>query len=137
MNAPQTGTRIGPVKQGPITLEMLKAYAQASGDFNPIHTDESAAKKVGLPGIIAHGMLSAGYLADAAVRFMRAWESDWRLTGFQTRFRAMTFLGDFVQITGSVKSVDGKTICLELTAANSKGEVTTAAFAEYSRRTPL
>ena len=47
---------------------MLKAYADASGDQNPIHQDEAFAKSVGLPDVIAHGMLTmalAGkYLSD-------------------------------------------------------------------------
>ena len=49
---------------------MLIAYASASGDQNPIHQDETFAKSVGLPDVIAHGMLTmalAGkYLSDIA-----------------------------------------------------------------------
>ena len=39
------------------TREQIAAYAEASGDHNPIHLDEEFAKSVGLPGVIAHGML--------------------------------------------------------------------------------
>ncbi|MGI8774014.1 MAG: MaoC/PaaZ C-terminal domain-containing protein [Actinomycetota bacterium] len=42
-------------------------YAEASGDHNPIHTDENAAKMAGLPGIILHGMCSMAFAAKAAV----------------------------------------------------------------------
>lgn len=41
-----------------IDRELLKKYADASGDQNPIHQDEAFAKSVGLPDVIAHGMLT-------------------------------------------------------------------------------
>lgn len=54
----------------PVTRADLRAYAEASGDHNPIHLDESVARAVGLPGVIAHGMftlaLAARYLEEEA-----------------------------------------------------------------------
>jgi len=47
-----------------ISREQITAYAEASGDRNPIHLDEEFAKSVGLPGVIAHGMLQMGLLAS-------------------------------------------------------------------------
>ncbi len=41
----------------------LRAYATASGDHNPIHLDDTVAAAVGLPGVIAHGMLTMGHAA--------------------------------------------------------------------------
>lgn len=53
-----------------IDRELLKRYADASGDQNPIHQDEAFAKSVGLPDVIAHGMLTMGlvgqYVSDWA-----------------------------------------------------------------------
>jgi acyl dehydratase len=53
-----------------IDRELLKQYANASGDQNPIHQDEAFAKSVGLPDVIAHGMLTMGlvgqYVSDWA-----------------------------------------------------------------------
>jgi acyl dehydratase len=53
-----------------IDRELLKHYADASGDQNPIHQDEAFAKSVGLPDVIAHGMLTMGlvgqYVSDWA-----------------------------------------------------------------------
>jgi acyl dehydratase len=131
---PVVGTPIETMARGPITLEMLKLYAQASGDYNPIHTNEAAAKEAGLPGIIAHGMLSAGFLADRAVRFMKPWEKNWKCSGIQARFKAMTFLGDTISISGAVKSITPDMIRLELNAKNGKGELTTQAFVEFTAR---
>jgi len=57
-------------KSYPINRELLVAYANASGDQNPIHQNEEFAKSVGLPDVIAHGMLTmalAGkYVSDIA-----------------------------------------------------------------------
>ncbi|WP_227937910.1 MaoC/PaaZ C-terminal domain-containing protein [Alkalihalobacillus deserti] len=52
------------IDKDPIGKLQLVKYAGASGDFNMIHTDEETAKKVGLPGIIAHGMISMGVLGN-------------------------------------------------------------------------
>ena len=53
-----------------IDRQMLKAYADASGDQNPIHQNEEFALSVGLPNVIAHGMLTMAlvgkYVSDAA-----------------------------------------------------------------------
>jgi acyl dehydratase len=55
---------------------MLKAYADASGDQNPIHQDEAFAKSVGLPNVISHGMLTMALVGNyvtqwAGARFMK------------------------------------------------------------------
>lgn len=52
-----------------IDREMLKRYADASGDQNPIHQDEDFAKSVGLPDVIAHGMLTMALVG----RFVSDW----------------------------------------------------------------
>jgi acyl dehydratase len=54
------------------TRTQLVAYAQASGDMNPIHQDEAVAKSVGLPDVIAHGMLTMG----AAIQVVTDWVKD-------------------------------------------------------------
>lgn len=63
-----TKDQVLPEKSYAINRELLIAYAKASGDQNPIHQDEAFAKSVGLPDVIAHGMLTmalAGkYLSD-------------------------------------------------------------------------
>ena len=47
-----------------IDRELLKRYADASGDQNPTHQDEAFAKSVGLPDVIAHGMLTMGLVGQ-------------------------------------------------------------------------
>ncbi|PRY43513.1 MaoC family dehydratase [Umezawaea tangerina] len=60
----------------PLSLRITRAdlvrYAGASLDFNPIHWNERFAQEVGLPGVIAHGMLTMGM----AVRVVTAWTGD-------------------------------------------------------------
>ena len=67
MNQIENGTELAP-KTFKINRQLLIDYANASGDQNPIHQDETFAKSVGLPDVIAHGMLTmalAGkYLSD-------------------------------------------------------------------------
>lgn len=116
-------------QRGPITRENLKEYAQASGDMNPIHLDESFAKQAGYPSVIAHGMLSMAFLADA----LRANfpPDSYREKSLSCRFKKVTFPGDELAIKGKVKKIDqAGEIIISLWIENQKGEVTTQAEAQ-------
>ena len=65
------GTEI-PEQTSRVTRADLVRYAGASGDLNVIHWNERVAREVGLPGVIAHGMLTAGL----AARAVTAWAGD-------------------------------------------------------------
>jgi acyl dehydratase len=82
----------------PITRLQLIKYAGASGDFNPIHTIDAAAEEAGLPGIIAHGMLT---LATMGLLFSPYME-DGYVKELKARFSGMVFLGDELSIGGRV-----------------------------------
>lgn len=133
----QPGSSVEFVSFPTITREMLRAYAEASGDFNPIHLDDEVAKKVGLPGIIAHGMLIAGLMAERALQFLRKEPAlvGFEVKKFQTRFKAMTFLGDTPSVGGVVKESAQDQFILELTARNQKGEVTTVGTVLFALKT--
>src|SRR5258706_7323288 len=108
------------------TKEQIAAYAAASGDHNPIHLDDDFARTVGLPGIIAHGMLQMGLMATVAAE--AAGEPD-RLRRPYCRFAGMVVPGDTVTFT-AVTTGDGK---LELRAVNQREEpVLTKSVGEYS-----
>ncbi|WP_030144645.1 MaoC/PaaZ C-terminal domain-containing protein [Glycomyces sp. NRRL B-16210] len=64
----------------------LAAYAEASGDRNPIHLDEAAAKAAGLPDVIAHGMYTMGLVSRAVLEWLAASGTDARITAFSARF---------------------------------------------------
>jgi acyl dehydratase len=107
------------------TTDQIAAYAQASGDHNPIHLDADFARSVGLPGVIAHGMLQMGILgcvaADAA-------GGGGRLKRLYCRFAGMVEPGDKVTFAAE-DSGPGK---LALSAVNQRGEpILTKASAEY------
>ena len=115
---------ISPYIMGSITLNWLKDYARVSGDHNPIHQDEKIAKAMGLPGVIAHGMLISGLLHSRAlealyeVKNLRGFE----IKGSSTRFRAMTLLGDEISVGGQWQLVSNTEVKLDLAAKNLKGE---------------
>lgn len=71
MSAPAVGDRL-PAQDFPIGRGDLVRYAGASGDFNPIHWNARVAKDVGLPDVIAHGMLTMGI----AIRVVTDWAGD-------------------------------------------------------------
>jgi acyl dehydratase len=108
------------------TKEQIAAYAEASGDRNPIHLDDDFARSVGLPGIIAHGMLQMGLMATVAAD--AAGGPD-RLRRLSCRFAGMVVPGDTVTFTAQPAG-EGK---LELRAFNKRGEaVLTKSVAEHS-----
>jgi acyl dehydratase len=107
------------------TREQIAAYAEASGDHNPIHLDGEFARSVGLPGLIAHGMLQMGLLAVVAGE---AAGGPSRLRSLSCRFAGMVVPGDTVTFTAEPAG-EG---LLDLRAVNQKGEpVLTKATATY------
>ena len=113
-------------KRVTFTREQIAAYAEASGDHNPIHLDEDFARSVGLPGLIAHGMLEMGLLATVA---SEAAGGPGHIRRLFVRFAGMVLPGDTVTFAAE-PAAEGR---LELSALNQKGEaVLTKAAAEYS-----
>jgi acyl dehydratase len=109
-------TALPPLTKPPITREQLKLYAEASTDPNPIHLDDQAAKKAGLPGVIAHGMITMAFMGE----FLHAIRpGQVRILEISCRFRAMTFPGDVITVSGSL---NGQNVTME--TRNQKGELT-------------
>jgi acyl dehydratase len=107
------------------TTDQIAAYAEASGDHNPIHRDADFARSVGLPGVIAHGLLQMGILGCVA---SEAAGGARRLRRLYCRFAGMVEPGDTVTFAADV-SGPGK---LALSAVNQRGEpILTKASAEY------
>jgi acyl dehydratase len=107
----------------PVTRLQLIKYAGASGDYNPIHTIDEAAEEAGLPGVIAHGMLTAAtmgllfspYLEHGYVKELKA------------RFSGMVYVGDEITIGGHVSekedSEEGCVYTFEVHASNGESTV--------------
>ena len=89
-----------------VKREQVKAYADASGDQNPLHQDDAFAQSVGFPGIIAHGMFSMAHLVKAL--------TDWlgdpsALKRIKVQFRAVVFMDETLVARGRVESMDPAT----------------------------
>jgi acyl dehydratase len=106
-----------------VKREDVKAYADASGDQNPLHQDDEFARSVGFPGIIAHGMFSMAHLTKAV--------KDWAgnpaaLRSIDVQFRAVVYMDETLVATGKIASKDATTkeITLDLWAEVERdGEV--------------
>ena len=116
----QVGDEVTPLSRR-VTQEQVNAYAEASGDHNPIHVNEEFAKMVGLPGTIAHGLLDMGILAEAVARWAGGYD---RLASLSVRFSKPLLMGDTITCTGKVVAVDESqgTAELELEATSDRGE---------------
>ena len=105
-----------------VTRADLVAYAEASGDHNPIHRDEEVALSVGLPGVIAHGMYTLALVGTAVA----TWTGGAEVVELGSKFTSPVVVpavgGAEVVVNGTVKSAaDGLvTLALEVTCEGRK-----------------
>ena len=96
-----------------MTREDVRAYANASGDQNPLHQDDNVARMVGFDGIIAHGMFTMGHLGAC----LAGWAGDQaNIARLSAQFRVPVFMGEEIVAGGRVRSVDepSRTVITEL-----------------------
>ena len=103
-----------------IDRTLLKAYAEASGDYNPIHQNEEFALSVGLPNVISHGMLTMAL----AGKYVTEWAGgSANVREFSARFIKPVIVpaGEKVDLTvvATVTEVDGNTVKLDITATSA------------------
>lgn len=97
----EIGEELEEIVLEPLTRLDLIKYAGASGDYNPIHTVDDAAHEAGLPGVIAHGMLTAATLGRLfSVYLDRGYVRD-----LAARFVGMVHVGDALRLGGTVTKV--------------------------------
>ena len=101
----------------------LVRYAGASGDFNPIHYRDDVAASVGLPGVLAHGMLTMGFAVQPVVD----WAGDpGRVVDYQVRFTRPVVVdpesGADLTVVAKVGAIDAETARIDLTVTH--GETT-------------
>ena len=93
-------------------------YAGASGDYNPVHTDELFTTKVaGYPGVFAHGMLTMGMTGRVLTNYV----GDGRLTEFGVRFTNQVFPGDTLDSTATVTAINEGLVDIEVSTINQEG----------------
>jgi acyl dehydratase len=105
----EVGQSIGSV-EFLLTRDSLVRYAGASGDFNPIHYRDDVALSVGLPGVLAHGMLTMG----AAVQVVVDWIGDpGRVVDYGVRFTKPVLVdaveGAVLVVSGKIGEIDAET----------------------------
>jgi acyl dehydratase len=101
-----------------LTRDSLVRYAGASGDFNPIHYRDDIATAVGLPGVLAHGMLTMGIAVQPVVE----WAGDsGRITDYQARFTRPVVVdpvtGGTVSVVAKIGAIDDDAIRVDLTVS--------------------
>jgi acyl dehydratase len=106
-----------------ISRTQIVMYAGASGDYNPLHSDEVYATQVaGYPSVFAHGMLSMG----ATGKLLTDWVGDGRLTKYGVRFVNQVWPGDTLTATAAVEAIregDGQLYAdLTVTTVNQDGK---------------
>lgn len=118
------GTQMPTLVKGPLLKLQHVIYAGASGDFNPLHTDDDFARAVGMKdGVITHGMLIMGFVGQA----ITDWIPKKDLKRFAVRFAGMSKPGNTITITGKV--IDKKNqaaenlITCEIIAVDETGDV--------------
>lgn len=114
-----------------LTRTQIVQYAGASGDYNPIHTDEPFATKVaGYPTVFAHGMLTMGMTGKMLTDYV----GDGRLTKFGVRFTNQVWPGDNLESTATFENteeVDGNTVAnFEVVTTNQDGAVVLKGYAQ-------
>ena len=93
-------------------------YAGASGDYNPVHTDELFTTEVaGYPGVFAHGMLTMGMTG----RMLTNYVGDGRLTEFGGRFSNQVFPGDTLDSTATVTAISEGLVEINVSTINQEG----------------
>jgi len=117
------GQGLEPMVKPAVTKVQLVKYAGASGDYNPLHTDDEFAQKIGMPGVIAHGMLVMGFLGEYVNQLAGA---SAEIANFRMRFGAITRPGDQITCSAVIRKVheeDGKRFAdLELRAEKAPGK---------------
>jgi acyl dehydratase len=115
----EPGTALDPITRGPVSRSQIARFAAATGDFNPIHTDEAFAQKIGFPSIIAHGPLTLAFLTQA---LGHNFGPD-RVRSVTAQFRAPILPGDTLRVEGTVTEVAGGRASCELRVVRGEDDV--------------
>ena len=110
-------------KERLVTDELVRAFAEVSGDYNPIHLDEEFAKTTRFGRRIAHGMLSGAFIS--AVLGYEFGEKKIVYLSQTLKFTAPVFIGDTVTTTATVTTIreDRSIVTLETVCTKQDGEV--------------
>jgi acyl dehydratase len=109
-----------------LSRTQIVMYAGASGDYNPVHTDEKFTKEIaGYPSVFAHGMLTMGMTG----RMLTNYVGDGRLTKYGVRFTSQVWPGDTLNSTATVVDVTDGIVNLDVETTNQDGVVVLSGYA--------
>jgi acyl dehydratase len=113
-----------------LSRTQLVMYSGASGDYNPLHTDDVYTKEVaGYPSVFAHGMLTMGLTGKMLTNYV----GDGRLTKFGVRFTNQVWPGDTLTSTATVTELreeyGDKLVDLEVKTTNQDGTTVVSGYA--------
>ncbi|HET9157697.1 MAG TPA: MaoC family dehydratase [Myxococcaceae bacterium] len=121
--AVRVGEELPALTKTPVDRVQLARYAGASGDFNPVHVDETYAKGLGMPSVYAPGMLIMGFLGQ----LVSDWARGAQLRRYSVKFSKIVWPGDTVVCKGRVTERwgdEGRYFAeLDVWAENQKGEL--------------
>lgn len=107
-----------------LSRDTLVRYAGASGDFNPIHYRDDVAATVGLPGVLAHGMLTMGFAIQPMVNWL---DDPGRISDYQVRFTRPVVVdpanGAEVRVVAKVGAIEETELRVDLTVSTDEGAV--------------
>jgi len=110
-----------------LSRTQIVQYAGASGDYNPIHTDEVYTTEVaGYPSVFAHGMLTMGLTGKMLTNYV----GDGRLTRFGVRFTNQVWPGDSLDAKATVTAIKDGLVELEVVTTNQDGKEVVRGSAE-------
>src|SRR5437667_12705722 len=125
---------VGSVFEEPVVEDLKRTqvvmYAGASGDYNPLHTDEIFATKVaGYPTVFAHGMLTMGMTGTMLTNYV----GDGRLTKYGVRFVSQVWPGDTLTARAEIEAVrqegGAHLVDLKVTTVNQDGQEVLTGYA--------
>lgn len=109
-----------------LSRTQIVMYAGASGDYNPVHTDEKFTKEIaGYPSVFAHGMLTMGMTG----RMLTNYVGDGRLTKYGVRFTSQVWPGDTLNSTATVVDVTEGIVNLSVETTNQDGTLVLSGYA--------
>jgi acyl dehydratase len=122
-DAVRVGEELPPLTKAPLDRVQLARYAGASGDYNPVHVDELAARAAGMPSVYAPGMLVMGLLGQ----LLTDWARGAQVRRYGVKFVKIVWPGDTVICKGRVTDRWGESgryfAEMDLWAENQKGEL--------------
>jgi acyl dehydratase len=130
MNMPAAGDKLTETRIGPFDAAAVAAYAAASGDDNPLHTDPSMAKAAGFDAPPVHGMRLMAELEPA----LAAWRPDLRVARLSGTFATPLLIGEAAALSGRVLKSDGGEVLMRLTVQGPRRGPSLVAEARLTRR---